>query len=121
MPKVKGITDKKPRLKTVDDLVESIRVNGVLIPIIVRKKETGQKSTYEILAGHNRTHGSKLAGRETIPAIVLENISDEDALAIVIETNLIQRSFSDMRHSEKAAAIPCIIPRCFHKASVTIF
>jgi len=40
-----------------------------------------------------------------IPAIILENISDEDAMVYVIETNLLQRSFADMSHSEKAAVI----------------
>jgi len=86
----------------MDDLVESIKVNGVLVPIIVRKIKGGH---LEILAGHNRTEGSKLAKKTTIPAIILENISDEEAMAIVVETNLIQRSFSDMLHSEKAAVI----------------
>jgi len=50
-------------------------------------------------------NASKLAGLENIPAIVLENVSDEDAMIYVIETNLMQRSFSDMTHTEKAAVI----------------
>jgi ParB family chromosome partitioning protein len=85
----------------LEDMVASIKVNGVLMPIIVRMKE----STLEILAGHNRVNAAKLAGLENIPAIVLENVSDEDAMVYVIETNLIQRSFSDMTHTEKAAVI----------------
>jgi len=85
----------------LDDMVESIRTNGVLVPIIVRKVGTA----LEILAGHNRVNAAKLAGLYEVPAIVLENISNEDALVYVIETNLIQRSFADMTHSEKAAVI----------------
>jgi ParB family chromosome partitioning protein len=84
-----------------DDMVESIKNNGVLVPIIVRKKA----AKYEILAGHNRENCSRIAGKTTIPAIVLDGISDEEALAIVIETNLMQRSFGDMKHSEKATVI----------------
>jgi len=85
----------------LDDMVESIATNGVLVPIIVRQKE----GALEILAGHNRTEAAKIAGFTEIPAIVLEDVSDEVALAYVVETNLIQRSFSEMVHSEKAAVI----------------
>ena len=85
----------------LDDMVASIRANGVLMPIIVRMIN----STIEILAGHNRVNAAKLAGLDNIPAIVLENVSDDDAMVYVIETNLIQRSFSDMTHTEKAAVI----------------
>ena len=59
----------------------------------------------EILAGHNRVNAAKLAGLSEVPAIILENISDEEAWIYIIETNLMQRSFADMSHSEKAAVI----------------
>jgi ParB family chromosome partitioning protein len=85
-----------------DDMVESIRENGVMIPIIVRPLERG---AYEILSGHNRFEAAKVVGFEAIPAIVREGLSDDEALIIVTETNLIQRSFADLTHSERAAAI----------------
>ncbi len=85
----------------LDDMVSSIKANGVLVPVIARVTANG----LEILAGHNRVHAARLAGLNDVPAIVLENISDEDAMAYVIETNLIQRSFADMTHTEKAAVI----------------
>ena len=85
----------------LDDMVESIRTNGVLVPIIARKVD----ATLEILAGHNRVNAAKLAGLNEVPTLVLESISDDDARVYVIETNLLQRSFSDMSHSEKAAVI----------------
>jgi ParB family chromosome partitioning protein len=50
-------------------------------------------------------NAAKLAGLNEISAIILENISDEDAIIYVVETNLLQRSFSDMAHTEKAAVI----------------
>ena len=83
------------------DMVESIRANGVLVPIIVRTTDMG----LEILAGHNRVNAARLAGLKKVPAIILERLSDEDAWIYVIETNLMQRSFSDMSHTEKAAVI----------------
>lgn len=85
----------------LDDMVESIRKNGVLVPILIRQIDAGM----EILSGHNRVNAAKLAGLETVPAIMLENISDAEAWVYVVETNLLQRSFSDMSHTEKATVI----------------
>lgn len=85
----------------LDDMVASIKANGVLVPIIARRTDGG----LEILAGHNRVNAAKLTGLDSVPAIVLENVTDDDAMVYVIETNLIQRSFADMMHTEKAAVI----------------
>ena len=85
----------------LDDMVASIKKNGVLVPIIVRRVN----DILEILSGHNRVGAAKLAGHTEVPTLILENISAEDAWVYVIETNLIQRSFSDMSHSERAAVI----------------
>ena len=89
----------------LDDMVASIESSGVLVPILVRRKPDTDTPTLEILAGHNRVNASKIAGKTTIPSIILDNISDEEAMAYVIETNLMQRSFTDMNHSEKATVI----------------
>lgn len=58
-----------------------------------------------MLAGHNRLNAAKIAGLTEVPAIVKENLSDEDAYVYVIETNLMQRSFTDLQPSEKAAVL----------------
>ncbi len=83
-------------------MVESIKENGVIESIIVRKKEDG---TYEILAGHNRVNASKLAGLLKISADIRENISDALAKIIVTETNFLRRDFDDMLPSELAKAL----------------
>ena len=85
----------------LSDMVESIKANGVMTPIIVQP--LGDK--YEILIGHNRWHASKLAGKEFIPAIVKENLSEEEAEIYVIESNLIQRGFSELKVSEQAKVL----------------
>ncbi len=85
----------------LEDMVESIREHGVLTPVIVLKK--GKQ--YEMLAGHNRWNAAKIVGLSEIPAIVKENLSEEEAYVYVIETNLMQRSFTDLLPSEKAAVL----------------
>ena len=85
-----------------DDMVESIKANGVIVPIIVRPVDD---DNYEILSGHNRVAGAKEAGLETIPAIIREDLTGEEALLIVTETNLLQRSFADLSHSERAVTL----------------
>lgn len=85
----------------LDDMMESIKAHGVLNPVIVLKQESG----YEMLSGHNRWNAAKLVGLKKIPAIVKEELSEEAAYVYVIETNLMQRSFSDLALSEKAAVL----------------
>ncbi|WP_329780916.1 ParB/RepB/Spo0J family partition protein [Parolsenella catena] len=80
----------QPR-KTFDDdklaeLADSIKQNGVLQPILVRRK--GQK--YEIVAGERRYQASKLAGLKEIPAVVRE-IDDDKVFQLALIENL-QRS-----------------------------
>ena len=88
--------------KRLEDMVDSIRENGILNPIIVLKKEDG---AYEILSGHNRVNAGRLANLKTVPCIVKEHLSEEEAYTYVIETNLMQRSFSDLLPSEKALVL----------------
>lgn len=88
----------------LDDMVNSIKANGVLTPIIVRPAPDNE-GKYEILAGHNRCNAAKKAGLDTVPGVVKENLSDEEAEMYVIETNLMQRGINDLSISEQAAVI----------------
>lgn len=82
-------------------MVESIREHGILNPVIVWKNKGG----YEMLASHNRLNAAKIAGLTEIPAIVKNELSDEEAYVYVIETNLIQRSFAELLPSERAVVL----------------
>jgi len=86
------------------DMVESVRANGVLVPIVVRSY-ANEEEKYEILSGHNRVAAAREAGLKEVPVIIRNNLTDEEALLIVTETNLIQRSFADLKHSERAVAL----------------
>ncbi|MFT9495052.1 ParB N-terminal domain-containing protein [Anaerosolibacter sp.] len=85
----------------LDEMVESIKNFGVIVPIVVRKK--GLK--FEILSGHNRVNAAKLAGLTDVPSVIKEGLTEEEATLIVTETNLMQRSFTDLVHSERATVI----------------
>lgn len=85
----------------LEDMVESVKANGVLIPIIVQPC----KDKYEILIGHNRWNASKLAGIATVPAIIKDGLTEEEAEMYVIESNVMQRGFDNLRISEQAAVI----------------
>ena len=61
--------------ESLNELAESIKEHGVFQPIIVKKSIKG----YEIVAGERRFRASKLAGKETIPAIV-RNFTDEEMM-----------------------------------------
>lgn len=87
--------------KRLDDMVESIKEHGVLIPVIVKKIADG----YEMLSGHNRWNAAKIVGIKEIPAIIKENLIEREAYVYVIETNMLQRSFDDLLPSEKAAVL----------------
>jgi len=88
--------------KRMDDLVESIRENGMISPVIVRPID---ENKYEILSGHNRVEASKRLRLVEIPAIIKLDLSDDEAALIITESNLIQRSFADMKHSERAVVL----------------
>ncbi len=81
----------------MSDLVESIRENGILNPVIVRPDENGN---YEMISGHRRLHAAGLVGLEKVPAIVKE-MTDDEATIIMVDAN-IQRE--ELLPSEKAFA-----------------
>ena len=81
----------------MQDLVESVKINGVLTPVLLRMDEN---EDYEMVSGHRRMHAAQLAGLTTIPAIVIE-LSDDDAIVAMVDAN-IQRE--ELLPSEKAFA-----------------
>ena len=81
----------------MQDLVDSVKNNGVLTPVLLRQDKD---DTYEMISGHRRMHAAQLAGLITIPAIVRE-LSDDDAVIAMVDAN-IQRE--ELLPSEKAFA-----------------
>lgn len=80
------------------ELVESVSKSGVISPAIVRIKNDG---SYEMIAGHRRKYACIQNKLKTIPCII-RNLSDEEAVTIMVDTNLRQRQ--TILPSEKAFA-----------------
>ena len=84
--------------EALEDLASSIRVQGVMQPIVVRPVGV---DSYEIIAGERRWRATQLAGLETIPAII-RDVPDESAIAMALIEN-IQRE--DLNAIEEAQAL----------------
>ena len=75
--------------KVVDDdkmetLVDSIKENGILNPVLVRPDQTGD---YEMISGHRRLHAAGIVGLKKIPAIVKE-MTDDEAIIVMVDANV---------------------------------
>ena len=81
----------------MQDLVDSVKENGVLTPVLIRPTANDQ---YEMISGHRRMHAAAIAGLTTIPAIIRE-MSDDEAVIAMVDAN-IQRE--ELLPSEKAFA-----------------
>ena len=80
----------------MDELVESIRVHGILSPLLARPKGEG----YELVSGHRRRLAAQKLGLSTVPVLVRE-MSDDEAVILMVDSNL-QRE--NLLPSEKAFA-----------------
>jgi len=78
----------------LSELSESIKEHGVFQPIIVKKSIKG----YEIIAGERRVRASKLAGRETIPAII-RDFTDEQMMEISLLENLQRENLNPLEEA----------------------
>lgn len=94
------------------DLVESVKANGVLTPVLIRPDD---QNGYEMISGHRRMHAAMLAGFDTIPAIVRE-LSDDDAVIAMVDAN-IQRE--ELLPSEKAFAYKMKLEAMKHQGNRT--
>ena len=79
------------------NMVDSIKENGVLSPVLVRQKDNGK---YEMIAGHRRKKASELANLTELPCIV-RDLTDDEATIIMVDSNM-QRE--KLLPSEKAFA-----------------
>ena len=96
----------------MEDLINSIKENGVITPVLIRPTE---KNHYEMISGHRRMYAARKAGLATIPAIVRE-LSDDEAVIAMVDAN-IQRE--ELLPSEKAFAYKLKLEAMKHQGGRT--
>lgn len=89
--------------KKLEELSESIRAQGLVQPVVVRP--LAKAGTYELIAGERRWRATRMAGKETIPAIVRE-IEDEATLALALIENIQRENLNPL---EEAIALKRLI------------
>lgn len=108
------------REETLTELAESIRMQGIVQPIVVRPLPgTGGETRYEIIAGERRWRAAQLAGLEKVPALI-RDIPDEAAVAVALIENIQRENLNpleearslkrlieefDMTHGQAAEAV----------------
>ena len=95
----------------MDELVESIRVHGVLSPLLARPKGEG----YELVSGHRRRLAAQKLGLPTVPVLVRE-MTDDEAVILMVDSNL-QRE--NLLPSEKAFAYKMKLEAMKHQGKST--
>ncbi|MBR4694160.1 MAG: ParB/RepB/Spo0J family partition protein [Bacilli bacterium] len=86
--------------ESLNEFAESIKEHGVIQPIIVKKSIKG----YELIAGERRTRASKIAGKETIPAII-RDITDQEMMEIALIENIQREDLNPIEEAEAFAKI----------------
>lgn len=82
-----------------NSMIESIKINGIIEPIVVRKTDNGK---YQILSGHNRRLCGREAGLKEFKCIVKENMTDDEASLYMVDSNLMVR---DVMPTERGKAL----------------
>ena len=81
----------------MDELIESIRDNGIMSPVIVRPSG----DMYELISGHRRTHAAVRAGLSAVPAVI-RDLNDDESTVLMVDAN-IQRE--EILPSERARSL----------------
>lgn len=81
----------------MEALTESIKENGIIEPLLVRKKSA---TIYEIVSGHRRRRAAELAGLDAVPAVIAD-LDDDQATILMVDSNLHRET---LLPSEKAYA-----------------
>lgn len=90
------------------DMKESIRVEGILTPLLVRRLSTPSGVVLDLVAGHHRLKAAEELGFKEIPCKVIDEISDEDKLKLQVQENVHR---TDLNVIQLAAAMHDLIAK----------
>lgn len=93
----------------MDKLVASIRSNGIITPVILRKQQT----EYELISGHRRVYAANKCGFNEVPAII-KDLTDEEATMYMVASNI---SRTNILPSEKAKSLNLLAKQIKHQGT----
>lgn len=93
----KGQPRKNFDKEAMEQLAESIRVNGVLQPLIVRPLATGN---YQIIAGERRWRAAKIAGLSEVPVVIRDDLSEEQVMQVALIENLQRENLNPIEEAQ---------------------
>lgn len=94
------------------ELADSLRHSGVVQPVLLR---TCDRGGYELLAGERRWRAAQVAGLSTIPALIRDDLPDEEAFVVGLIENLQRESLSPMETAQGLRQL-CELHRLTHEA-----
>lgn len=83
--------------EAMEQLAESIRVNGVLQPLLVRPLATGN---YQIIAGERRWRAAKIAGLSEVPVVIRDDLSEEQVMQVALIENLQRENLNPIEEAQ---------------------
>ena len=103
-----AVSSRQPRRSfgeaELEELAESIRHLGVVQPIVVRPLEGREPLRYEVVAGERRLRAARMAGVDTIPAVVRAT-DDVSALEIALAENVVRQDLNGIEEAHAFAAL----------------
>lgn len=93
----KGQPRKNFDKEAMEQLAESVRVNGVLQPLLVRPLATGN---YQIIAGERRWRAAKIAGLSEVPVVIRDDLSEEQVMQVALIENLQRENLNPIEEAQ---------------------
>ena len=94
----------KMNTESLRELAESIKAQGIIQPILVRRVEGNEGDAYEIIAGERRVRAAAMAGLSDVPAII-KQVPDNAALAIALIENIQREDLNPLEEAQGVARL----------------
>ncbi len=109
------------REETLAELAESIRAQGIVQPIVVRRADDGAEgdARYEIVAGERRWRAAQMAGLDTIPALI-RDIPDEVAVAVALIENIQRENLNPIEEARALRQLVADFGMTHERASAAV-
>ena len=93
----------------ISELAQSIRENGIIQPLLVRR-QSEDKDSFEIIAGERRWRAAQMAKLHEVP-VIIRDLSDQEALEMALVENLQRQDLSSLARRERSPHVSSLRPR----------